>query len=127
MLSLPSFDSLEVLRDARELISDPRCWTKEWFALNACGDRVTSNASDAICFCALGAVRRSMRIELTEDYRRYIKVVELLENAVGRSVSDFNDAAETTHADVLAAFDEAIAKAQGSVAAGPHTSSQGGE
>lgn len=63
-------ETLDVLKGARELLSDPEKWSQEGFYA------VTSDG------CGLGAVVA------------------------------FNDDPETTHADVLAALDCAIAKAE---------------
>ncbi len=92
---------VQILTEAKALIEDPANWIKE-------------NASDGGCkFCMVGAV--SEVYGLTEgDAERgagtlLSKVVWKLSRM---SIPAFNDLRTTTHADVMKAFDLAIAKAK---------------
>lgn len=95
---------------ARALIATPEKWLK---------GMLDNNAG---CYCAMGAVRqiavqpehqRLWRVSQTDEYK-------LLCRALPKpyfGIPGFNDARETTHADVLALFDRAIALSRA-----PHTS-----
>jgi hypothetical protein len=114
-----STDQAAILRAARARIADPAHWTKGAFARTAnvsLDERGTGcNAVDprATCWCAEGAIR----FVTNDDRHAHEAVGKLLELAVdpgGRlSIATFNDSSGTTHADVLAAFDRAIAIAEG--------------
>jgi len=51
-----SKSALTVLREARELISDPKRWTRAELARDATQHGVRANSVGATCWCALGAV-----------------------------------------------------------------------
>lgn len=51
-------DALTVLREARELISDPKRWTTGFFAKDADGRDVWWDYSGAVCWCAIGALNK---------------------------------------------------------------------
>lgn len=99
------------LREARELIE--RGWCQYWDALNADGMAVYPNSDSAVAWCMGGACQR---VGLHEGVFE-----SFLIRAVGSSPSwtnewpylDFNDAPGRTKAEVLAAFDRAIALAEG--------------
>ena len=94
----------QVLREAKELIGTPEKWCK--FALQ----------DDGGAFCMIGAHNMAL-------YGTYSSPAELhpldgptyrlLSGQCGdRTVADFNNHHSTTHADVMAAFDRAIALAE---------------
>jgi len=96
---------------ARGLISDPAKWTKGAFARTredrVCGVRTVG----AVKFCMSGAMGQigSLHDDL---HAEAIKVVMEAMDAQGtdqRFVSNWNDAPERTHEEVLAMFDKAIA------------------
>lgn len=106
----------EQLRAAKALIDTPERWTKKVFARNAAGFGVDVDNPDAVCFCSLGAIAKVVDhdprevwigcgIELPRNY---------LEQAAGgfRFVTDINDDHDTTHADIMKLFDDAIALAE---------------
>ena len=88
---------------AKALIATPEKWIKGEFERDG-------------CFCARGAIQA-----VNLDSSREIDAEEALEAAVPRrarhrskfvsSVSKFNDDPNTTHADIMALFDRAIARA----------------
>ncbi len=114
----------EILIAARELISEPQRWVQGYaYARTRRTDEgegilrlPVSTCEDAECFCALGAVQYVVGFNdpcLTSDrisgragwdVRR---AVAALAAVSGVDVEDFND--HSTHAEVLALFDEAIA------------------
>jgi len=94
----------EALVAARELIADERNWIKEDY------NRVVDGRQ---CYCADGALLAARRAPLLEE-----DFLDLPYSLARRALSsaspigtiiDYNDAPETTHADVLAMFDRAIA------------------
>lgn len=100
-------NTLAILKAARAKIEKPENWTQGVFARNAHGLLTGPHFSDAACWCALGAVKAA----LPDHYTGYSKMRELLSAACppGGDIVDFNDDLSTTHADILAMFDRAIA------------------
>jgi hypothetical protein len=104
---------VEVLRKARELISTPDRWTKGYFAHDLVGTDVEPHEDGAVCFCALGALGVS---SYYEPVSWIDGAIELLETTIGcHDLGEWNDAPERTHVDILAAFDEAIRRAEASL------------
>lgn len=103
--------TLETLKAARELISDPDRWTTKASARDAEGRHVHACDPDAVSWCALGAIVRSVgtRDDLHDnDYASNAAI--RLSNALTRDdsrVATVND--EQGHAAILALFDKAIA------------------
>jgi len=108
---------LEVLIAARELISVPKRWTQHTFALDAHGDESEPNEPGAVCWCALGAIRHVCGESSRADWSLLaLSADDALEVVLPRHVDGidaFNDDAATQHADVIAAFDRAIAAERG--------------
>jgi hypothetical protein len=97
--------AVAVLARAREIISDERHWCKRSFAVAWLDLPVHVGSRYARRFCALGAIKRAGR-ELwlpVKDAKR------ALEWQTVRPVADWNDDKARTHAEVVAAFDAAIA------------------
>jgi hypothetical protein len=92
---------LPVLIKARALIADPAKWGQ--------GSRVLDRPIATCC--------ASEAIEEAADVRaRRVAALDAFRSSAGlsddaASISDWNDAPERTHAEVLAAFDKAIASA----------------
>lgn len=106
-------DVLKILKDARELLSDEKRWTKGMWARTAAMMPTDSKSEDAVCWCAMGALCRV--IDYDRDASEFRMATAYLTEALPPSwwgVSVFNDAKATTHADLLAMFDRAIAKAE---------------
>lgn len=100
------------LRAAKALIDAPERWTQGDFSNEYNGIR---------CFCALGALG-----EEDEDVLEHPEAVAFLRHALpqdwlrtskygamdnGSPIAEFNDSCRTTHADIMALFDRAIALA----------------
>lgn len=101
-------NAAEILIAARAVIGEPKAWIKGMNARAADGIEVDSHDPNAVCFCALGAVNR-----VTERFGDGHCARDALREAINDfSIDNWNDDPETTHADVLAAFDKAIKKAQ---------------
>jgi len=95
--------TLEILVKARELIAEPERWTQGAFARDEHGFSryVCPGEFDYTCYCASGALRAAGGYTTHPAY-----------NAIhtgGPAVCVWNDAPGRTHAEVLAAFDAAIA------------------
>jgi hypothetical protein len=97
--------TLAVLAWARQLLIDEQRWCKRSFARSWFDIPVPSGSAWARRFCALGAIMRAGR-ELglpIEDARRVLEWQTII------PVADWNDDAQRTHAEVIEAFDAAIA------------------
>lgn len=98
---------VETLEKARDLIAQEGKWTQGWFARAANGDAVIAECDDAVCFCMAGAIKR-----VTDKNSMYIRALTTVQDAVGMNVGSFNDDPTRTQAEVVEAFDKAIALAR---------------
>ncbi len=97
--------AVAVLSRARELISDERRWCKRVFAVAWLDIPVHAGSRFARRYCALGAIKRAGReLGLPVDAAN-----RALEWQTIIPVADWNDDRKRTHADVIVAFDAAIA------------------
>ena len=110
-------DTKELLIEARAMIADPIRWYKGGYAAKLeNGEQVPANHKEEYaCFCAYGAVDTAAEkgggFGAAEDH-----AMHLLDEAVpidfkslrAGGVITYNDAPDTTHADILAVFDRAI-------------------
>ena len=96
----------EILKAARELISDEAHWCQGRFACDETGDEAYTTEPRACRWCALGAVWAvapgTVGIGAAERF---------LDIASGETITDYND--NHTHAEVLAMFDKAIKMSEG--------------
>lgn len=98
---------LKVLTDARARIEVPEQWAVEGLAYNAEGDEVDPMDASAVCWCGYGAI---LRADHSNNWSFPTDTASiLLDKAVGGSFPDWQDAPDRTHAEVLDAFDRAIA------------------
>lgn len=104
-----------ILTASKNRISTPERWTKGTAARSVHGRKVAVTSKRAFCFCAVGAVERETQ-GIDDGYR---SAIELLNLAVEtplpfamHEVVAFNDLGATTHADVMALFDRALALAE---------------
>ena len=87
------------LERARALIDTPDKWLQ--------GKLRKSGSDGKPCrWCVLGAC---YQIAERDEPARYHNMTKALNGVLGEPVTDWNDAPERTHAEVLAAFDRAIA------------------
>lgn len=132
-------DTLKVYKRAREIITPEASWSKGSYAKS--GDRSVSLTlwdqkkdgeilnPEATCFCALGAIRAA-GMELYNDDSTFGFTFHALEcvpeqyrdSGYQADVVSFNDAAETTHAQVLAMFDCVIGKMEAGMVGEPNSS-----
>lgn len=108
------------LRAAKALIDTPEKWTKGAFARAPDGKRTHATSDSATSRCMAGACICASLIQVSMNHDRRANAMLLaLEDVVGPCVTDhdpvtgFNDSPQRTHAEIMAAFDKAIAKAGG--------------
>jgi len=111
----------EILIAARALVDTPDKWTKGSYAKDGQGRQVPSYSEQAQCFCTLGAFFHASAsfhekpfIQTPEHELMERQARRALGNAINPKAlfilfADWNDAPERTHAEVLAAYDKAIA------------------
>lgn len=108
----------DVLRAAKALIGVPERWTKNKEARDAKGRETSPFSENAVCWCSAGALMRvTPNTSLPVRYRRGAEAMLDSEAPKTRSFSRgpyiaFNDRRTTTHADIMALFDRAIAAAE---------------
>lgn len=105
-MNTTTIPTVEVLRKARALIEKPEAWVKEHFAVKADGQDTHYADADAVRFCVAGALRR-----VEDQHGLAYEILRQAARCFG-SICEWNDAPERTHAEVLAAFDKAIAIAE---------------
>lgn len=113
--------TLQILKDARTLITPKTAWIQTDMARNAEGKELRFSWAGASCFCAVGAVGVSAgykypnglyyedTLEPLIELAKEIKNSSTYEGAV-YNITRFND--NHTHEEVLALFDSAIARLQ---------------
>ena len=99
----------DVLITARERITDPRRWCQGALAKDAFGNRVSPVKHNAVRWCAAGACDATAGLMNAQSNAA---VNALACELYDKSLVSYNDRPETTHADILALYDRAIA-AQG--------------
>jgi hypothetical protein len=98
-------DALAVLTGARALLADEQRWCQRSFARTWLDIPVPVQSTFARRYCALGAILRAGReLGLPAGKAR-----EAIKWQTAHSVADWNDDPLRTHAEVIAAFDGAIA------------------
>lgn len=109
-------NTVQILKDARALIADEKSWTRGAYAFDERGKKQVCPNQHSVCFCSVGALARAARvspgdIERSEVVGAILSVGNFEE--VGHLV-EFNDS--HSHAEVLALFDRAIARAESEAA-----------
>lgn len=95
----------EILIKARDLIADPKRWTRGVWATDRNGESCMPEMDGACAWCAVGALRRA------SDGPQFFCALEALRDELGdRDPIKFSDT--HTHAEVMTMFDTAIATAQ---------------
>ena len=108
---------LDVLKAARELISDPAKWTKGGYAF--AGEAPTDIKDPAAtCFCTLGAVARVSDLSTSDVVGEQLLITlggdPEFEDATIVVGDEWNDDPKRTHAEVLDLFDRTIARLEAS-------------
>jgi hypothetical protein len=99
----------EVLVAARKLIEKPENWCQHGYALADDDDGTSPLNKRAVKWCMAGACYRAAGRPVHFSDPDAIKLLERITSA--NWIPDWNDAPDRTHAEVLAAFDKAIAEA----------------
>lgn len=105
-------NTLEILKGAREIISDESHWTQEEYARaktrtsDGMGQWRNPGDPDAICWCSIGAIAKAAGFVTTVSV--WNRELSEAFNRSESSLEKFNDS--HTHSEVLAIFDEAIAR-----------------
>lgn len=115
---------VDVLRAARKLIEKEENWIQYLEARDVYGSEVSFSSDEAVCFCSIGALRRStwdltVKLQQSENYHQVARqatkyLVDALPERPAREgywgVSIYTDS--HTHADNLTLFDKAITLAE---------------
>lgn len=96
----------ETLIKARELISDPKHWTKKALARSEKNRPVDVFSKKACAFCMEGAIRKAEDDLWPSPAVKYVS--KYTQKKYYKAAYEINDAPETTHEDVLKLFDEMI-------------------
>ncbi len=97
--------TLAVLKAGRALIADEKKWTRDEYALDRYGRSIEPHFKRAVCFCSAGSLSHVTGIPIGKIEARN-PAWQLLDDET-QNISEFNDT--HTHAEVLAAWDRAIA------------------
>lgn len=103
-----SNSTADILRKAKAHISDPKDWFKGEFCPTGCWYDAVNGVKPC---CMEGAIGFAGG-DTMNDNPEY----QFVKKAVGTFPCGFNDDPETTHADVMSAFDRAIALAEAEAA-----------
>jgi hypothetical protein len=104
---------IATLKRARKLISKPERWTKGASCRDGHGIMIYRvDSSDAVSFCAVGAIGRASIETRTSDGDIGHLALKALRGRLDR-ISAWNDRTTTTHEMVLARFDRTIARLEG--------------
>lgn len=111
--NMPNKQLVEDLKAARAVIETPDKWAKGYYAYDAKGNWTDADNPEACKFCGIGAVQKVTDGEWGDRARVVEKfLTEVIRSDTFLYFPKFNDDPDTTHADVLAAFDRAIAAAE---------------
>jgi hypothetical protein len=98
----------ELFAGMRELLADPKRWTKGEAARNASGYFTPPFEREAVCWCLLGAAAKVVGSDsIFKDVFNTVSCYMQVTNTSYTFTHAWNDADERTHADVLAFLDAA--------------------
>lgn len=100
--------TLEILIAARALIDAPEKWCQGMNAVDADGNQVWPTNPRAKARCGSGALSKVCQV-YQSDVEDGQKAWDILADVVGGLFSNWQDEPSRTHAEVLAAWDAAIA------------------
>ncbi|QDH83500.1 hypothetical protein [Achromobacter phage Motura] len=124
--------TLEILKEARQLLEKPESWIKGYYAAKRESDgRIQVLISEEIdggkgvvvravggtdpradCFCMLGALQRAGALERNSEAEAVLRDAIKIKIGFHDQVHSFNDSPQRTHDEVLAVFDIAIQQEQ---------------
>ena len=98
------------LQAARALIDQPEHWTKGALRRDAAGCPVVLPHHTVASRCAFGAILEACSVEEEREVRRHLMASVNSRTPEGyySDITNWNDARDRTHAEVLQAFDRAI-------------------
>ena len=108
---MPMTPASQILRAAREKIAVPERWTQKSHARDAQERWVAYDSREACKWCASAAIAAVCPGTLWLYVTRLLRLTPGF--PAGNSIMRWNDAPDRTHAEVLAAFDAAIAAEEG--------------
>jgi hypothetical protein len=97
---------VKTLQKAQKIISDRKTWTKGAYARNQKSDYVGVSSKTACKFCSIGALMKISEGQVFLEARGY------LENSFDGRIAEGNDYPNTTHRQVMMAYDFAILMAK---------------
>lgn len=97
-------NALEVLKESRKLIAQPEQWTQGTLARDEQGFATELYDANAVCFCAIGAIEKVNCGNA--GYNAHIALTKTVGEEV--NFAEYNDT--HSHAEVLAVWDETIAR-----------------
>lgn len=100
-------DTLAQLQRARRLLARPEGWTQGSYARDGHGDAVDSQCSQATSFCASGAIYATQ-----DNLTGSIQARTVIYRIIADDIEAWNDADGRSQADIIEAFDQAIASMQ---------------
>lgn len=101
---------IDILCAARARIADPARWTQGACARDDEGEACVSVSTHARSWCAVGAISYEGELAYARMGLEGSSIaLQMLRTLIGDDVMNWNDAPERTHAEVIAAFDQAIA------------------
>lgn len=103
---MTELSTVDVLHRARELIAEPEHWTQGAPARDRRGDSCDVFNKHAVSWCVVGVICRAGLTEARND------ALEAFARVIFGGIVPWNEDPERTHAEVLAAFDRAIAAAE---------------
>jgi hypothetical protein len=99
--------AVESIKAIKELLSDPKRWTKERYARDSFGNSVDVSSPSACCWCLAGAC---IKIGDGLAYAYIYKAIN--SQGTHQSVTYYNDNGFRTHQEILEMLDLAIEKAK---------------
>lgn len=97
------------LKSVKDLLILPKSWTKGAFFSDRFGKVTERGSSATVKYDVLGAIMEVSEGRATSARQdRYDAMVEAIEPHIETSISTWNDAPETTHADILEVLNHAI-------------------
>ena len=117
---------VDVLTEARDLISDPEHWSQGFYARNKAGDFIPLDVGrdDFHSFCMIGALKITLGVPAVSGSPIYHSCYNLIKDAVSAvfpedsntgTMSFFNDKKTRKHEDVIAVYNKAIELAKGDI------------
>ena len=99
-----SIEGVEIMT-VKELLSDPKRWTKHANARDSNGQDCNLRSPEAVCWCITGAMSKVRNESYEAMYHKVMKAIIKLFD--GNGIVAFNDDPNTTHEMVMQVLEEA--------------------